>query len=101
MNKSQKINLLKRISWDHNIPAEELYELSLGRRAYVGHYDKSKLFIRMLETYPWFTLIRFYPVNEIAFLLNEKNINQLRQPSLKKKYEFVKKRLQEIIPTSG
>lgn len=101
MEASEKIDLLRGISWDHNIPAEELYELALGKRSYAGHYDKNKLFIRMLETYPWFTLIRFYPVNEINFLLTEKTINQLRQPSLKKKYEFVKKRLQEIIPTSG
>ncbi len=101
MDQSEKIKLLRALSWDYNIPVEDLDALLTGSTDLAGHYDKHKLFIKILETYPWFTILQLYPIKDITELLTEKAIMQLRQPSLRKQYEFIKKRLQEIISVSG
>jgi len=97
----QKKILLQQIIWDYNIPVDEIEEVLKGHKQMTGHYTRSMLIRRLLETYPWFTLIDMFTPEELKIMLDNDVIKTLRSPSLQKKYEFVQKRLQEIIPTAG
>ena len=100
MNKDQRYNLLRSMMWDYKIPVEDLDEVISGKKKNAGHYNRHLLFVKMLETYPWFTIIQFFTVDEIKLMLTDDAIKKLRMPSLRNKYEFVKKRLQEVIPAT-
>jgi hypothetical protein len=86
--------------WDYTIPIEEIEQVLEGEKANAGHYNQSSLFIKILETYPWFTIIQIFTIDEIKKMLTTDVIKKLRMPSLRKKYEFVNKRLHEVIPAT-
>ncbi len=94
----QDINkLLSQIMWDYNIPVADIEALLSGKKEMAGHYDLHSLFNKLIESYSWYTILQIFTPDEIKRLLTDDTINKLRIPSLKKKYEFVKQRLQEII----
>jgi hypothetical protein len=93
--------ILKQILWDYNIPPEEVIAVFKGEKNLAGHYSRQMLFQKIIESYSWFTIIQLFTPNEIKYLLTSQTISKLRSPSLRKKYEFVQKRLQQIIPTTG
>ena len=86
--------------WDYDISPEEVDKLIKGEIEYAGHYDIDSLFRKILETFPWFTVLKLFEIQTIKKLLTDKTIEKLRTPSLRKKYSYVKERLQEIIPTA-
>ncbi len=100
MKKEERYNLLRSLIWDYNIPVDDIDDVLTGRKPNAGHYNQHSLFIKILETYPWFTIIQLYSVEEIKLMLTDDAIKKLRMPSLRKKYEFVKKRLYQIIPAT-
>ena len=101
MEISEKNKLLKQILWDYDIPAEDIESVLRGEKITAGHYTREILFQKMIESYSWFTIIQLFTPEEIQNLLTSQVISKLRSPSLRKKYEFVRKRLHEIIPASG
>lgn len=101
MGKVEKRELLEKLMWDYNFPPEELEAVLEGRKLQIGHYTQSTLFQKIIETYPWFTVMELFPPKDIRQLLTKDLIQKLRAPSLRKKYEFVYERLQEVIPTTG
>ena len=90
--------MLSQIMWDYNIPVADIEALLSGKKEMAGHYDLHSLFKKLIESYSWYTILQIFTPDEIKRLLTDDTINRLRIPSLKKKYEFVKQRLQEIIP---
>jgi hypothetical protein len=101
MDKVFKTELLKQLMWDYSISPVDLEAVLDGRRVRAGHYDRSMLFLKIIETYPWFTVIQLFTPEDIRNLLTENVIKKLRVPSLRKKYDFIYRRLQEVIPTAG
>ena len=101
MELPERNKLFRQIMWDYNIPVDDIEALLSGSNNKAGHYNRSTLFQKILESYSWFTILNVFTPDEIKSLLTEDVIRGLRTPSLKKKYEFVKKRLQEIIPYTG
>jgi len=101
MEQPEKYKLFRQIMWDYNIPVTDIEALLSGRKEIAGHYSRKTLFKKMLESYSWYTILQIFTPVEIKRLLTDDTINRLRTPSLKKKYGFVKKRLQEIIPFTG
>lgn len=101
METTEKNKLLNQILWDYNISIEELEDVLTGKKTKAGHYTLEMLFQKMIETYSWFTIIQLFTPNDIQFLLTNQTISKLRSPSLRKKYEFVQKRLHQIIPAAG
>jgi len=87
--------------WDYNIPPGDIDALMKGDITTAGHYTREKLFIKILETLPWYTIINLFSLSEIRILLNKNLIANLRSPSLRKHYEFIRARLQDTLPTSG
>ncbi len=101
METAEKNKLFKQILWDYNIPFEEIEDVIHGKKNLAGHYTREMLFQKIIESYPWFTILQLFTPNEIQVLLTNQTISKLRSPALRKKYEFVQKRLQQIIPVTG
>lgn len=101
MDQQERNKLFRQVMWDYNIPVTDIEALFSGNLEHAGHYDRSTLFQKMLESYSWFTLLRIFTPEEIKVMLTSDVIKGLKAPSLRKKYEFVKKRLQEVIPATG
>lgn len=97
MTGTEKHIFFERITWDTTISPEDVESVLSGAKDKVGYYDKFALFTRILESYPWFTLIDFFTHQQLKELLSEEVIQQIRSASLRHQYEFVRKRLQEII----
>lgn len=101
METTEKKQLLNQILWDYNIPTEDIEAVLKGEKKLAGHYTREMLFQRMLESYSWFTIIQLFTPIDIQYLLTSQAISKLRSPSLRQKYEFVQKRLHQIIPAAG
>jgi hypothetical protein len=101
MDQVERNRLFRQVMWDYNIPVTDIEALFSGKKKQSGHYNRRTLFQKMLESYSWFTLLKIFTPEEIKSLLTNDAINGLRVPSLRKKYEFVKKRLQEVISVTG
>lgn len=101
METIEKNKLLNQILWDYNVPVEDIEAVLKGKKKLAAHYTREMIFQKMLESYSWFTIIQLLPANEIKNLLTNQVIGKLRSPSLRQKYEFVRKRLQQNIPVTG
>ena len=101
METTEKHRILNQILWDYNISTEDIEALLKGEIQFAGHYSREMIFQKIIESYSWFTIIQLFTPNEIQELLTETTISKLRSPSLRKKYEFVQKRLSQIIPVTG
>ena len=101
METSAKNKILDQILWDYNISTEDIEAVLTGEKKLAGHYNREMLFRKILESYSWFTIIQIFTPKEIQGLLTDQTISKLRSPSLRRKYEFVQKRLLEIVPITG
>lgn len=101
METAKRHLMLKQILWDYDIPVEELEAVLRGDLKQAGHYNQEMIFLKILESYPWFTILELLSPNQINVLLTNQLIKKLRSPSLRLKYEFVQKRLQQVIPSAG
>lgn len=101
MDKQQRHKILESVMWDYSISAGEMEELLDGKIDKAGHYTREQLFARMLTGLPWFTVIRLVPVEKVRTLLTDNVIGILWPESIRKKYEYVRKRLQEALPDAG
>jgi hypothetical protein len=100
MGTIEKNKLLSQILWDYSISVEDIEAVLKGEKDLAGHYTREMLFRKILESYPWFTIIQLLTPAEIQYLLTTSAISKLRSPSLRQKYEFVQKRLSQIIPVT-
>lgn len=101
METSEKNKILNQILWDYNISTEDIEAVLKGEKKLAGHYTREMLFQKMIESYSWFTIIQLFTPNDIQYLLTNQVISKLRSTALRQKYEFVQKRLRQIIPVTG
>lgn len=92
--------VLKQILWDYNISVEDIEAVLQGDKKQAGHYNQEMIFLKILESYPWYTILQLFSPLQIKDLLTNQVIQKLRSPSLRQKYGFVKQRLQQVIPTA-
>jgi len=100
METTDKNKILNQILWDYNISIVDIEAVLNGEKKLAGHYTREMLFQKMIESYSWFTIIQLFTPIEIKYLLTSQVISKLRSPSLRQKYEFVQKRLHQIIPVA-
>ncbi len=100
MDTSKKNKLFEQILWDYHIPPQEIEAVLKGEKQLAGHYSKEMIFRKIIESYSWFTIIQLFTPNEIQNLLTSNTVNKLRSSALRKKYEFIQKRLQQVIPVT-
>lgn len=101
METAERNTILKQILWDYSISAEEIDAVLRGEMKQAGHYNQDMIFVKILESYSWFTILQLFSPDQIKSLLTTQVISKLRSPSLRRKYEFVRKRLQQIVPVAG
>ncbi|MDZ7633214.1 MAG: hypothetical protein U5L72_01715 [Bacteroidales bacterium] len=96
MEKREEI--LSQLIWDYNIAVHDVDAVLKGQKERAGHYTKSTIFLRLIESFPWFTVLSILTPEEVRDLLTREVIRKIRSPHLRSKYEFVRQRLQAIIP---
>lgn len=99
MEKREEI--LSRLVWDYKITAQEVDAVLKGQKERAGHYTRSSIFLRLIESFPWFTVLSVLTPEEVRDLLTRELIRKIRSPYLRSKYEFIRQRLQAIIPAAG
>ena len=98
---SEKSKIFGQIAWDYKISPNEIEAVLLDNNEKAGHYSRAEIFKKLVESYPWFTIINVLPVESVHQLLSDELIQKLRSASLRSKYTYVKSRLQSIIPATG
>ena len=98
MDQQHRHKVLQSIMWDYSISAIDMEKLLNGKIEKAGHYTRQKLFAKMLTGLPWYTIIQLLPVENIKEMLTDEVIRALWPKSVKKQYEYVRKRLQEALP---
>ena len=85
------------LMWDYTFTSSQVQDLFEGRIDRLGHYNREKLFAKLIENFPWYTVIKVLPMEIVRKLLTDEVINSLRFPSMVKNYKYAKKRLQKLI----
>jgi hypothetical protein len=101
MNTQQRHKILQSVMWDYAISVSDLDKLLDGKIKKAGHYTREKLFAKMLNGLPWYSILQLWPVDTIKEMLTDEVIGALWPKSVQKQYEYVRKRLQEAIPDAG
>jgi hypothetical protein len=96
-DKSEKLKYFELMMWDSSISPEEILAVFEGSKSQVNNFDQSAIFRRVLESFPWFTVLDLFTPGQLKELLSEELISKLRSPALRRQYEFARKRLQKII----
>ena len=92
-----RLATIQRILWDYNISGEDCIAVLDGRQQAAGHYNEISIFIRLLESIPWYAIMDIIPMERIRILLTPETINKLRTEQLKKRYEFIRGKLSEAV----
>jgi hypothetical protein len=98
MDQQKRHKVLQSVMWDYSISAGDMEKLLDGRIDKAGHYTREKLFAKILTGLPWYTIIQLIPAAKIKEMLTDEVIGALWPKSVKKQYEYVRKRLQEALP---
>jgi len=101
MNIEERHNIFRHIMWDYNLTPELVDAVLHDKTDKAGHYNKQTVFIKLLESYSWFTVVQLFTPEQLKDLLSDDVIKKLRFKSLRTKYEFVQKRLQSIVSVAG
>ncbi len=97
---NNKHQLLQYIMWDYKISPEECLALLDGRTDRAGHYTREQLVRKILESFSWFTVMDIISITDIYPYLTEELIGSLRSKQLRKRYAFLRERLQNNLSTS-
>lgn len=97
MDKSEKLKYFELMMWDSSISPEDVMSVLEGRKTQVNNFDQSALLKRVLESFPWFTIMDLFTTGQIKELLSEELVCKLRSPALRRQYEYARKRLQKIV----
>ena len=84
------VRIAKTIVWDYNHDPEQLAEVLSGERERVGHFDKQRLFVRMLASLPWHRTVTALGIEEVKRLLTPEAIALLWPPGLRERYARVR-----------
>ena len=102
MDQNAVRSIMKKIVWDYNVDPFELYEVVIGKRERVGHFNGDSVMLRMLERLSWYDLLDILGLERLKSKLKIDLIAQIRNPAVRERYEFIRKfLLGEPVPFSG
>ena len=87
--------LLSKINWDTPLSGDDLYRIFTGAESHIGGIDKNWIYLRILNTYNWYTVLKITPKNELPYLLSDEVINNLFPRQLRNNYRHVRSALFE------
>lgn len=85
---------IRNVFWDYNINPHELYLIATDKKPGKGFFNKEYLLKRLLERLSWYEIIEIFGIDYIKVNLTPKIIFGIRNPILKRRYEFIRKVLQ-------
>jgi len=94
MAHGELVAIAEKIVWDYDHAPEEIAEVLAGERERVGHFDRSALFLRMLQSLPWQRIVQTLGMDEVRLLLTPEVIERLWPPSLRERYVRIRSVLQ-------
>ncbi len=89
MEKEKIKQYLQQAFWDVNYSADDLYTILTKEKAQVNAMTLERIYIRLLETYSWYKLLELVPKEQLAEMLSEKIIKNLRAEALRIRYYHV------------
>lgn len=92
-----KLSIINKMMWDYNISPLDCLAVLEGKQVLAGHYDEHQLFKKLLESFPWYTVMDLLPIERIKLLLTDSLIQDLRSEQLKKRYDFIRTRLPQAL----
>jgi len=99
--KNQK-HIIQSAFWDYEFPTEELLAVVHGRQKMIGHLDREKIFLRILNYLNWYDFIQIVKPQEMTEVINERFLEKVNNPELKTGLSYVIELLQrKIIPSTG
>ena len=102
MNSSNIKNILKAITWDYNITAEDIMLCLQGGKKYAGFYNRLGLITKIFEHLAWFDIIKIFTWEEIIEFLTVENIKKIYPKGLQDKYERLRRLLSgEVVSAAG
>ena len=94
--------LMKHVVWDYDVDPFLLHEVVLGSRGKVGHFDRQRVFLRMLERLSWYDLLDLLGVDLLRDLLTPGTIAVIRRRDVRERYEHIRRVLHnEALPSAG
>ena len=94
--------IMKHAVWDYAVDPFDLYEVVMGSRTRIGHFDAERVFLRMLERLSWYDLVDLLGIDGIRARLSTHVIGLLRQKDQRERYEHIRRVLSdEAVPISG
>jgi hypothetical protein len=90
MDNSDLFHLLKMAFWDIDIEASELTELLYGKVSSIGPITRKQLFLRLLTSYDWYTLLKLLPAEALHDALSSDIIDHIWPPDLKKRLSYAR-----------
>ena len=94
--------VMRHAVWDYDIDPYELYEVAIGRRGKVGHFDAERILLRMLERLPWYDVLDLLGVDGLRTRLVPRLIARIRREDVRERYDYVRGILQgEALPLTG
>lgn len=85
---------IKSVFWDYNVDPGELYQIVLEKKHGEGFLNKEYVFKRILERLSWYEIIEIFGLDFLKRNLTAKIIFEIRNTTLKSRYEFIRKILQ-------
>jgi hypothetical protein len=95
MSEQELKAILSKINWDTPLSTDELYRIFTGTESHISSIDKKWVFLRILNTFNWYTVLKIIPEKELPFLLSDEVINNLFPRQLRNKYQHVRSALFE------
>lgn len=93
MDRSEKVEMVKRLFWDYKIDPEKALQILEGKVEKIDKIRRNELFIKLLNFYPWHKVRRLVSSDLHKDLLSEEVIQGLFPPILRERYKYVRELL--------
>ncbi|TAF74493.1 MAG: hypothetical protein EAZ53_08905 [Bacteroidetes bacterium] len=93
MEIEEKKKYLKKAFWDRQISGDELLAI-LEKRMEASHdVTLPKLYVRLLETYNWYTILNLISYDQRIEIVSEKFTNKIWNKPIRTRFEYARRLL--------
>ncbi|HRK55399.1 MAG TPA: hypothetical protein PK185_15895 [Cyclobacteriaceae bacterium] len=93
MDHREKVDMLKRLFWDHKVDPEKAILILEGKVERIDKINRNELFIKLLNYYPWHKVRKLVSSDLYKELLSEEVMKGLFPPLLRDRYRYVRELL--------
>jgi len=91
MSNSDKKITLRRLFWDYEVSEEEFQDILKGKISRAGHLDKETLYVRILTSLDWYSILDLVGTQHLQELLSESVLSRIYSKDLRRKYAVAKR----------